>query len=231
MAKRDRTTTAAETEEERKERKRLKKEAKKQKKQLEEAPSKKKATSKVSNARPRQSSSHETSNVFFQKKLALSVSILPNSLGDVVKSIEDCLRRLLLKYSDGVEGVLLAFENVKTLGKGSILHELPHIHYDVEVDALVFRPLVGCNLSGAVTESSFHSHLSLVVYRYFNASISAENMRNGGFEFDDVMEHWYWKEGETTHPIEKGDSIDFVCQKIHESGGIISLEGSQPTRS
>ena len=159
------------------------------------------------------------------------MSLLPNSLGDVVKRIEDSLRDFLLKYSDGFEGVLLSFENVKTLGQGSILNELPHIHYDVEMDALVFRPTIGCNLSGLVTEASFHSHLSLVVHRYFNASISAEEMRKAGFDFDSGLEQWCWQDGEEMIPISKDDSISFVCQKIHESGGIISLAGSKPSKT
>lgn len=219
MAKRDRSA-ASETEEERNERKRLKKESKKRKKRD-------KAKTKEQDS----TSSGSISNIFFQKKLALSISVLPSALGDVIKSIEDSLRQFLLKYSDGVEGVLLSFENVKTLGKGSILNELPHIHYDVEVDALVFRPNIGCKLKGLVTEASFHSHLSLVVHRYFNASISADEMRTAGFDFDDALEQWYWKQGDEKHPIAKDDSIAFVCEKIHESGGIISLAGASPARA
>jgi DNA-directed RNA polymerase subunit E'/Rpb7 len=230
MAKRKRDSLEESTED-RAERKRLKKEDKADKKR------KKKEEKRIVKEEEHLDGSDDDDgsqgNAFFQKKIELTVSLLPCSLGDVVKHIEDSLRMFLLKYSDGIQGILLAFDNVKLLGKGTILDDFPHIHYDVAFDALVFCPTVGYQLTGLVTESSFHSHLSLVVHRYFNASISAEQMRQAGFEFDDGLEQWYWKDETSsgTLPLTEDDPITFVCDKIHESGGIISLAGFQPSMS
>ena len=126
-----------ETKEERKERKRLKREEKKRlKKERKESLKRERDANKAS--------AEESSgpDVFFRKKLELTISLLPGALGNVVESVEDSLRTFLLKYSDGIEGILLAFENVTILGEGMILNDLPHIHYNVQVDALVFSPVV-----------------------------------------------------------------------------------------
>jgi DNA-directed RNA polymerase subunit E'/Rpb7 len=213
--------TETETETERKDRKRLKKESKKEKRKSASSASNLPATS------PEQATStDDNSKVFLRKKLELTVSLLPGSLGDPQKSVEDSLRTFLLKFSDGVGGILLAFNNVKIDGKGMILNELPYIHFDVSCDALVFCPTAGCQLTGVVTES-FHSHLSLVVHHYFNANVSAEHMRAAGYDFDAEQELWFSQE--TSLSLSKGDQVQFVVDKVHESGGIISLNGSVPS--
>lgn len=237
MGKRNRGSTESENEEQRKERKRMKKEAKKQKKKEKHD----KAKVITDNDLPSQPLSLPTedpqlspadSTVFFRKRIDMTVSLLPSALGDVRANIEKSLNLFLLKYSDGIKGILLAYNNLQITGKGKILNELPYIHYDVSVVALVFCPAVGSHLTGLVTEASFHSHLSLVVYRYFNASIPAEQLKLAGFEFDVVMEQWCWKDEEsfTTQPLIPDDSVSFICEKIHESGGIISLLGIKPMR-
>lgn len=174
-----------------------------------------------------ESSSHDDHDasfpVFFRRTVELNVSLLPSALSDVKKNIEDALRAFLLKYSDGIKGVLLAFDNVELLGKGTIFNELPHIHYKVSADVVVFSPSTGCQLEGVVTEASFPSHLSLTVLSYFNASIAAQEMRQAGFMFEE--ESWTFQ----GKPLLKGDTFAFVCQKMYESGGIISIAGSKPS--
>lgn len=144
-----------ETEEERKERKRAKKEAKKNKKERKgiESLSSIKGTppvnidespSPTTSLTPSKEKTQSTS--FRQKRLKMVVSLLPVALSDVLSHVRESVRSLLLKYSDGVGGVLLGFDNVKFSNDdscGVILNELPHIHYNVELDALVFCPEVG----------------------------------------------------------------------------------------
>ena len=220
-----------ETEEQRKERKRLKKEQKKKKKKENRKKDNKKK--KTSIKREEDDRTPPTGQeVFFRKKIELTISLLPAALENVIDNVEDALRLFVLKYTDGISGIMLAFENVKILSDsksnvvGMIINELPHIHYSVSTDALVFCPVPGCKMSGSVTDSSFHSHLSLVVHQYFNASVSADRLREAGFEFDDVQLQWYWHDA--ANALSKDDGIDFVCQKMYESGGIISIEGSKP---
>lgn len=164
------------------------------------------------------------SDVFLEKRLEMTISLLPAALKDVRRSIDDTLRALLLKFSGSVGGILLAFYNVKVLkdGKGFILNDLPHVHYTVACDALVFNPHAGATLTGVVSKS-FHSHLSLIVHNYFNASIPASFLREAGWTFDETLEEWIGPEALTI-----GRKVEFTVDKVYESNGIISLEGSKP---
>jgi RPA43 OB domain in RNA Pol I len=136
-------------------------------------------------------------SLYYHKKLQLSVSMLPCGLRNVVESAKESIRPLLLKYCNPMGGILLAFDNVQVNnnsnggGGGRILEELPHIHYDVTCNALVFCPTVGLRLDGTVVEASFHSHLSLLVHGHFNASISSNQMRKSGFVYDENMGQWF----------------------------------------
>lgn len=228
MAKRSRD----ESDEERKGRNRLKKAAKQigstssgHEDEQEETPIQ--ALSARSDTHSLPLASHTDSSVFYKKRVNLSISLPPGSLGNIKQSMEDSLRRFLLKYLDGLKGVLMAFENIKIKESGTILNELPHIHYNITVDALVFSPSVGYKLSGVVTES-FHSHLSLLVNGYFNASLAAEEMRKAGFKFDQSLEQWCQQADGDLQVINKDDFVTFICQHMYESVGLISLAGANP---
>lgn len=163
---------------------------------------------------------------FYKKRLEISVSLLPSSLGEAEKHVEESIQNFQLKYSDGVGGVILAFDDMEILddGKGFVLNELPYAHYTVVMTALVFSPAIGCRLSGTVTES-FHSHISLVVCGHFNASISAKHLRSSGFEFDGEKELWF--KGEPSRSLSIEEKVTFTCSSIHESEGVMSIGGSQ----
>jgi hypothetical protein len=90
--------------------------------------------------------------IFLRKRIELAVSLLPGSLHNCKESVEDSIRGLLMKYSEGLGGILMGFENVKLIGenkgqgRGWILNELPHIHYNASCDALIFCPSIGCEV-------------------------------------------------------------------------------------
>jgi hypothetical protein len=147
MAKRDREETKGE---EKSARKRAKKDAKEKK------TTKNSESKEVKKVAARKSKAVKTTTekgVFTKKKIEFVVSLLPATLRNTEKSVEDSIRQLLLKYSDGIGGILLAFDKVKlkveknSQGRGFILNELPYIHYNVSCDALVFCPTVGCKVS------------------------------------------------------------------------------------
>jgi len=224
-----------ETEEERIERKRRRKEAKAKSKEKSSGHQKQDGSS-PGDARAGAESVVEneggatrtTSPVFFKKRLEMTVSLLPAGMRNVIRSVEDSLRKFLLKYSDGIDGILLAFDNVRILGDGGlILNELPHVHFAICCDGIVFKPAVGCTLTGVVTES-FHSHLSLIVHGYFNASIPASCLRSNRFNFDETSEQWCVESSSESMTVGE-TKIEFQVARIYESAGIISLEGSQPS--
>ena len=159
----------------------------------------------------------EENGLLTRKRIRLNASILPSGLADVKASVDRCIRDFLLKYSDSIGGIIMAYDNVniKTNGKGRIVEELPHIHHDVTCDALVFTPILKAQLKGRVT-GSFHSHIAVVAFNFFNASISAAHLRQAGFEYDVNKEMWY--ETDSEYVIEKGSSIKFAIEKVHEAG-------------
>jgi len=158
----------------------------------------------------------------FKKKFAMTVSLLPASLSNIGEGIQESLEDSLLQYSEGFDGILMAFDNIKVLGHGSMLNELPYIHFDITVEALVFRPAEGCDLVGKVTET-FPSHVSLLVYNFFNASISAEELRKSGFALDG--DQWTIGDEKT---LSVNDEVHFICDEFFESSGIVSITGRAP---
>jgi len=97
----------------------------------------------------------EDKPVFFRKRAKLSISLLPWSLRDCKQSVENSLRKMMLKYSNGLGGILMAYDDVQlqdheaddgSNGKGWVLNELPHVHYDVSCNVLVFFPSIGCQV-------------------------------------------------------------------------------------
>jgi hypothetical protein len=141
MGKRDRH----ETKEERRARKKAKKEAKRKQEQ------ERKDSAAVTSSAPDRSNRDDAEASFQKKRLEMVVSLYPSALGDVLTNVRESLHSMLLKHSEGVGGILLAFDNVKLAkdkktgeaSHGVILNELPQIHYTVELDALVFCPGVG----------------------------------------------------------------------------------------
>ena len=172
-----------------------------------------------------------TRTCFYKKRLLFTVSIPPSGLRDTNKSIEKSLSRMLLRYSHGLGGTMIAFDKIQILDDGLIINDLPHIHYSVACDVLVFTPSIGQRLTGKVTKS-FHSHLSLVAYNYFTTSIPAESLRSSGFDFDHEKEQWYAKGSSaqaTNRTLDDGQDMEFQVDKIFQSAGTVSLQGSKPS--
>ena len=177
---------------------------------------------------------------FFKRHVRLSLSLLPSSLHNSMASIENCFRRMLLRYDDGLKGMMVAYDDIQiednpknsknksTPGHGWILNELPYIHYSVSCTALVFAPSVGCELQGVVSQC-FASHLSILVYGYVNAMIPSSEIREAGYVFDPDSETWSKQGG--SQSIAAGNKVNFLVEKVHECDGTLSMEGVQPVRS
>jgi DNA-directed RNA polymerase I subunit RPA43 len=206
-----------ETKEERRERKRLRKE-RKQKIGLQNG----EEMVDVDNGGP-------VDGPIYQTKMEMVISLLPRDLADIQGALHASIRKILLRYSEGIGGVLLSFEKVKILGRGEILNELPHIHYVVSLGGLVFSPKQGQILTGVIYEC-FHSHISLVLFGYFNASVPAAELQGSGYQFDARNLTWQKSQqhGSLESVLSKGKIVSFDCHKIYISDGVISIEGKSP---
>lgn len=164
-----------------------------------------------------------------QAKMEMVISLLPRDLADIQAALHSSIRKILLRYCEGIGGVLLSFEKVKILNRGEILNELPHIHYVVSLGGLVFSPKEGQTLTGVIYEC-FHSHISLVLFGYFNASVSAAELQSVGYQFD--ARNLYWQKsqqyGSAESILSKGKTVLCDCHKLYISAGVISIEGKKP---
>lgn len=69
--------------------------------------------------------------------------------------------------------------------------------------------------------------MSLLVFNYFNAMISGDQLRAAGFSFDEELNNWTSSK-ETILPKDK---VKFSVEKIHELEGTVSMEGKDPALS
>lgn len=191
-----------------------------------------------SSSASRSGSSAATDSPFQTKKANILVSLCPSSLSNIRKAMHASIQKLLLKYSDSLGGVLLSFDNIQlddgTSGKrkgggdssGRIINEMPHIHFNVSCNVLVFNPSIGQKLEGVVNES-FPSHVGLLVYELFNAMVSADYLQANGFQFDADLNEWKYEK--TNNAIAVGDAMKITVNKMHESNGLISMECKDAT--
>ncbi|MBW0513931.1 hypothetical protein O181_053646 [Austropuccinia psidii MF-1] len=155
-------------------------------------------------------------------------SSFDSSSGGAIEAVNQTLASLLMKYIPSLGSVLLSYMGPPTLifpnqsGRpmrqvADKLHRLPIPTLpgvgwgamDVEVNLLGWRPTVGQKLIGRPTLSS-PSHLSLVVYQTFNASIPENHLKSAGYYYDISQQiPQSWKEqGGLGNLNDKSDSAD-----------------------
>ena len=103
----------------------------------------------------------------------------PRFLGRLKEGVAEELNSRLMKYSDLLQGVPVCYENFKILQRsGSIINELPNIHFDVKVNFIVFKPSIGSKLVGVVNKIAV-DHVGCLIHNCFNASVAKSNFKNG----------------------------------------------------
>jgi len=179
--------------------------------------------------------SSSSSSPFRIQTLAGSVSVLPASLADVRAAAIRGLNSKLLTYNANMEGMLLAFDRnaVELTSSGRIMDDLPHVHYEFKVRCLAFSPKVGMRLQGTVEESN-SSHVTLSVHRILTMRLPSSALRSSGYAFDHSLSVWT-REGNEDELTEQpcasvglGDVVEAEVSRIHECGGVISLDGREP---
>ncbi|XP_054462308.1 DNA-directed RNA polymerase I subunit RPA43 [Anoplopoma fimbria] len=99
------------------------------------------------------------------------VALPPVYLDKKRTGIQEELEAELLKFSQSLKGVPLAYENIRIMGHhGNIFDDSGYIHMDIEANFIVFQPLKGQTLLGKVNKLGV-SHVGCLVHGCFNASI------------------------------------------------------------
>ncbi|XP_005480907.1 DNA-directed RNA polymerase I subunit RPA43 [Zonotrichia albicollis] len=99
------------------------------------------------------------------------VALPPRFLGRKRSGIRAQLDAELLRYSESLQGVPVAYDNIKVVGElGDIYDDQGFIHLDVEADFIIFSPKKGKKLVGVINKVA-PSHIGCLIHGCFNASI------------------------------------------------------------
>nr|XP_021393744.2 DNA-directed RNA polymerase I subunit RPA43 [Lonchura striata domestica] len=99
------------------------------------------------------------------------VALPPRFLGRKRSGIRAQLDAELLRYSESLQGVPVAYDNIKVVGElGDIYDDQGFIHLNVEADFIIFSPKKGKKLVGIINKVA-PSHIGCLIHGCFNASI------------------------------------------------------------
>jgi DNA-directed RNA polymerase I subunit RPA43 len=155
--------------------------------------------------------------------LQMLIHLPPSYLGDIKAGIEYKLNKFLMRYLEPVQGIMLAYSDIKLLSDtGKIIHETPHIHFPIQFKAICFVPTIGSPLVGKVNLVGA-DHLGLLVLGVFNASISRDNI--GSFAFNSSEESWQHL-GDASIEIKVDSYIRFTAIGTRWVRGAYLIEGS-----
>uniref|UniRef100_A0A8D3CX41 DNA-directed RNA polymerase subunit n=1 Tax=Scophthalmus maximus TaxID=52904 RepID=A0A8D3CX41_SCOMX len=104
------------------------------------------------------------------------VALPPMYLHKKRTGIQGELEAELLKFSESLKGVPLAYNNIRIMGQhGGIYDDSSYIHMDIEANFIVFQPKKGQKLLGKVNKLGV-SHVGCLVHGCFNGSIPKPNL-------------------------------------------------------
>ncbi|NXP52965.1 RPA43 polymerase, partial [Heliornis fulica] len=99
------------------------------------------------------------------------VALAPLYLGRKRTGIRAQLDAELLRYSESLQGVPVAYDNIKVVGElGDIYDDQGFIHLNIEADFVIFSPKKGKKLVGVINKVA-PSHIGCLIHGCFNASI------------------------------------------------------------
>merc|ERR1719356_173921 len=106
------------------------------------------------------------------------IQIDPYYLRNILSGIELQLNDKLMRFTESLNGIVLAFDNIKIFGNSAdITDDIPFISIDIEVDFLVLRFIKDEIVNGIITKFNRHS-LDLLVFNTFNAQVDIQKFQN-----------------------------------------------------
>ncbi|XP_007505471.2 DNA-directed RNA polymerase I subunit RPA43 [Monodelphis domestica] len=141
------------------------------------------------------------------------VALAPRFLDRKRSGLREQLDRELLRYSESLRGVPVAYDNLKIVGElGDIYDDQGHVHLNVEADFVVFCPERGQRLLGTVNKVA-PSHLGCLVHGCFNASIPKP-------------EHMPAEQWQGLH-FHVGDELEFEVSRLDsDAAGVFCIRGA-----
>ncbi|XP_013402576.2 DNA-directed RNA polymerase I subunit RPA43-like [Lingula anatina] len=137
------------------------------------------------------------------------VLLSPRYIGNVKQGVVEQLSTELQLYSDKMEGVLIAFDNVRLLqNTGNVIESQPWVHMDIQADFIVFQPGKGSVLKGVINKLG-RDHIGCIVHRCFNASILKPR---------DADSDWQ-------NNFKVGQEVIFQVLNLYSNNRVLSLRG------
>ena len=167
----------------------------------------------MSKKRSREESKDEEDSCFAAMDVRQRMTLLPSYIGRISEGVLEHLNKKVLRYSHDLNGVFLSYTKPLVLQQaGRIIDEHPHIHFDLEYRAYVFKPRVGSVLSGVVNNIG-DDHIGCLVYDCFNASVvMSEEQRNS-------------HNRTFLSNCDIGSEIQFCVTQLEIIAGIVSIRG------
>ena len=164
-----------------------------------------------------------SSEVFYVTRVELKCAILPSDLSSPMDAVRLQLNDMLLKYNEDLQAVPLCFSKIdfdKGKDSGGVIAEDQWIHVDIVTSLLLFKPLAGKTIHGYINQIS-DSHISLLLYGMFNASISAEEIGKK-FKFNHATQSWESPDGD----FAQGDYMKCKVINYHVANGVLSINAT-----
>ncbi|KAK7124253.1 hypothetical protein R3I94_018575 [Phoxinus phoxinus] len=126
--------------------------------------------------------------------------------------IQEELNAELLKYSGSLDGVPMAYDNIKIVGQhGDIYDDQGFIHFNIEASFVIFKPQIGSKLVGVINKMGV-GHVGCLVHGCFNASVLKPNL----------MSPERWRDS----GLSVGQSLEFEVFKLDaEAAGVLLIKG------
>ncbi|CAM4639600.1 unnamed protein product [Leuciscus chuanchicus] len=126
--------------------------------------------------------------------------------------IQEELNAELLKYSGSLNGVPMAYDNIKIVGQnGDIYDDQGFIHFNIEASFVIFKPQIGSKLVGVINKMGA-GHVGCLVHGCFNASVVKPNL----------LSPEQWRDS----GLSVGQSLEFEVFKLDaEAAGVLLIRG------
>uniref|UniRef100_A0A8C0GET1 DNA-directed RNA polymerase subunit n=1 Tax=Chelonoidis abingdonii TaxID=106734 RepID=A0A8C0GET1_CHEAB len=140
------------------------------------------------------------------------IALAPRYLSRKRTGIREQLDSELLRYSESLSGVPVAYDNIRVVGElGDIYDDQGFIHFNIEADFVIFTPKKGKKLVGVINKVA-PSHIGCLIHGCFNASIPKP----------DQMSAIEWQDLE----LKIGDKLEFeVVHLDSDAAGVFFIRG------
>ncbi|XP_033645479.1 DNA-directed RNA polymerase I subunit RPA43-like [Asterias rubens] len=141
------------------------------------------------------------------------IALSPKYIGRLRTGVHEILDAELGRFEKRWNGVLLAYGNLKLLqSSGAIVDDSPFIYFDVELEAVIFKPSIGSILKCVVNELAT-DHIGCLVHDWFNVSLLPDKKQING---------------EWQPQLEPGNVVLVQVEQLRVMNGMLAIEAKEP---